>query len=112
MFGGNKAVSWALDNWRISGISTFGTGADGTIGVSYSPSFEFLGGGENCGNYHIVGDPQLPKSEREYRSLVQYGGVRAVDGPRRLSPRIAAMGGSSRSPAGTTTISPFSRTSA
>jgi hypothetical protein len=64
LFNDNKVVSWLLDNWRISGISTFGTGGSGSIGVSYSPSFEFLGGGENCGNYHIVGNPQLSKSEQ------------------------------------------------
>jgi hypothetical protein len=49
LFGGNKAVRWALDNWRITGISTFGTGGRGNIGtVGYSPSFEFTGGGEQC----------------------------------------------------------------
>jgi hypothetical protein len=65
LFGGNKAVSWILDNWRISGISTFGTGGRGNIGtVSYSPSFDFSGGGESCGNYKVVGDPSLPSGDR------------------------------------------------
>ena len=65
LFGGNKAVSWMLDNWRISGISTFGTGGRGNIDtVSYSPSFEFAGGGENCGNYKVIGDPQLSGGDR------------------------------------------------
>ena len=65
LFGGNKAVSWILDNWRISGISTFGTGGRGNIDtVSYSPAFEFLGGGENCGQYKVVGDPQLSGGDR------------------------------------------------
>jgi hypothetical protein len=64
-FGGNKGVRWALDNWRISGISTFGTGGRGNIGaVGYSPSFEFTGGGEQCGLYNIAGELELPGSER------------------------------------------------
>jgi hypothetical protein len=66
LFGGNKAVSWILDNWRISGISTFGTGGRGDIDtVTYSPNFDFSGGGENCGNYKVVGDPSLSKANRE-----------------------------------------------
>src|SRR6188508_579434 len=55
--GNNKVARWVLDNWRISGISTFGTGGRGNIGtnsnrnpgvVTYSPSFDFTGGGEQC----------------------------------------------------------------
>jgi hypothetical protein len=73
LFGGNKGVRWVLDNWRISGISTFGSGGRGSIGstsgpitgnVTYSPSFEFTGGGEQCGLYDIVGELELPGSER------------------------------------------------
>jgi hypothetical protein len=65
LFGGNKAVSWVLDNWRISGISTFGTGGRGNIGdVTYSPSFDFHGGGENCGLYNVTGDLELPRGDR------------------------------------------------
>src|SRR5688572_19483997 len=65
LFGGNKAIGWVLDNWRISGISTFGTGGRYDIDtVTYSPTFEFAGGGENCGNYKVVGEPELPASER------------------------------------------------
>ena len=65
LFGGNKVVGAILDNWRISGISTFGAGGRGDIDtVTYSPGFEFSGGGESCGNFHVVGDPQLPGGER------------------------------------------------
>ena len=39
LFGGNQVVGAILDNWRISGISTFGTGGRGDIDtVTYSPS--------------------------------------------------------------------------
>jgi hypothetical protein len=72
--GNNKAVRWALDGWRVSGISTFGTGGRGNIGsssgrlagqsgVTYSPSFDFTGGGEQCGLYNIEGELDLPSSE-------------------------------------------------
>ena len=65
LFGGNKAVSWVLDNWRMSGISTFGTGGRGDIGtITYSPSFDYHGGGENCGLYRVVGEVELPKGDR------------------------------------------------
>ena len=64
-FGGNRGVSWVLDNWRISGISTFGTGGHGNIGtITYSPSFDFHGGGENCGLYKVVDEVELPRGDR------------------------------------------------
>jgi hypothetical protein len=78
-FGGNKTVAAALDNWRLSGISTFATGGRGNVSVSYSPAFDFTGGGEGCtgfsgttgtnsavnGNvYNVVGDPELPSDQR------------------------------------------------
>ena len=67
LFGENKVVAAVLDNWRISGISTFGTGGRGRVGVTYSPAAEFTGGGEFCagtnpggaGPFNIVGDLQL-----------------------------------------------------
>ena len=63
--GDNKFARWVLDNWRISGISTFGTGGRGNIGnVGYTPSFEFTGGGEQCGLYNISGELELPGSQQ------------------------------------------------
>ena len=39
LFNDNKVVGYILDNWRISGISTFGTGGRGDIDtVTYSPA--------------------------------------------------------------------------
>jgi hypothetical protein len=72
LVGGNKVVSAILDNWRISGISTFGTGPRGRVGVTYSPSFEFTGGGQFCdgsnpsgaGPFNIAGDLNLSSSDR------------------------------------------------
>jgi hypothetical protein len=63
--GNSKFARWVLDNWRISGISTFGTGGRGNIGnVGYTPSFEFTGGGEQCGLYNISGELELSGSEQ------------------------------------------------
>jgi hypothetical protein len=70
--GDNKYARWILDNWRISGISTFGTGGRGTIGttagrnpgnVTYQPAFEFTGGGEQCALYDIVGELDLSSGQ-------------------------------------------------
>jgi Carboxypeptidase regulatory-like domain len=72
-FGDNGVVAAILDNWRLSGISTFATGGRGNVGVTYSPAFDFTGGGEGCtgsngstsGNvYNVVGNASLPSDER------------------------------------------------
>ena len=63
VLGDNAAVRGLLDNWRLSGISTFGTGGRGNISASYSPSITSPGG-EDCGRYNIVGNPELPRSQR------------------------------------------------
>ncbi len=52
-----------LDSWRISDVSTFGTGGRGNISVSYNPGVT-APGGEDCGRYNIVGDPMLPSGQR------------------------------------------------
>jgi len=71
--GGNGVVAAILDNWRLSGISTFAKGGRGNVGVTYSPAFDFTGGGEGCtgsngstsGNvFNVVGDPELPSGQR------------------------------------------------
>ena len=86
LFGGNKAVGCILDNWRISGISTFGTGGRGNVDlaghVTYSPNVEFTGGGENCGSVQGRGRPAAVGRRPQHRSLVQYRGVRAAIGRR------------------------------
>jgi hypothetical protein len=68
---GNSAVARGiLDGWRVSGISTFATGSWSDVSFSYSPSFEFTGGGEACDGsgsqpFHMVGDPMAnaPRTE-------------------------------------------------
>lgn len=55
MFGGSSVAKGILDNWRITGISTFGTGGRGDVTASYNPTFEFTGGGEACVGYQANG---------------------------------------------------------
>ena len=53
---------WITDNWRVSGISTFGTGSLLDVTFATTDNFNFHGGGERCGNNNgpypvITGDP-------------------------------------------------------
>ncbi len=41
---------WLVDNWRLSGISTFGTGSLLDVTFATTDNFNFHGGGERCGN--------------------------------------------------------------
>ena len=75
-FGGNSVAKAFLDSWRLSGISTFGTGGRGDVTATYSPAFEFTGGGEGCFGYQnggttaggqpydVVGSLELPSDQR------------------------------------------------
>jgi len=63
LVGGNGVVKALLDNWMISGVSTFGTGGRGNVSVTYSPAIT-APGGEDCGRYNVTGDLVLPRSER------------------------------------------------
>ena len=88
LVGGNKVVSAILDNWRISGISTFGTGGRGRVGVTYSPSFDFVGGGQFCdgsnpsgaGPFNIVGDLNLASGDRDINRWFATENVRPATG--------------------------------
>src|SRR4030095_9684571 len=88
--GGNSVAKAILDNWRISGISTFASGGRGDIRATYSPDFDYTGGGEVCGGinpnptgfrtrgadgtygagdigqrpYNVVGDLELSRGDR------------------------------------------------
>jgi hypothetical protein len=80
LFKGNAVAKGILDNWRISGVSTFGTGGRGDVTATYSPAFEYTGGGEGCFGYqsnggtnqntagtqpyNVTGNVALPSSQR------------------------------------------------
>jgi hypothetical protein len=68
-FGSAAAARWLLDNWSLSGISTFATGGIGSVTFTTTDNFDFTGGGERCGNNTgpfpvITGDPRLPRGDR------------------------------------------------
>ncbi|MBI1899059.1 MAG: carboxypeptidase regulatory-like domain-containing protein [Acidobacteria bacterium] len=62
---GHKAFGWVLDNWQVSGISAFITGAPFTPGFSTVDGADITGSGEGA-RINVVGDPHLPNSERTY----------------------------------------------
>jgi hypothetical protein len=46
---------WVLDDWRISGITTFGTGFPSNIVLTTTDSYDFTGGGDvGAGNWQAV----------------------------------------------------------
>jgi hypothetical protein len=60
--GGGGLAKALLDNWSISGISTFATGGFADVTFTTTDNFEFSGGGERCGNNNgpypdVTGDP-------------------------------------------------------
>ena len=70
LLGGSAIARGILDGWRVSGVSTFATGPWSDVSFTYSPSFEFTGGGERCDGsgsqpFHMIGDPMdnAPKTE-------------------------------------------------
>jgi len=87
-FGNSGAVRGLLDNWRISGVSTFGTGGRGTIstgnnstpGVSFSPAVT-APGGEDCGRFNIVGSLDLPRDQRSIDKWFNTAAVQPVADP-------------------------------
>ncbi len=61
-FGGGGVAKAFLDNWSISGISTFATGGFADVTFTTTDNFDFTGGGERCGNNNgpypdVTGDP-------------------------------------------------------
>jgi hypothetical protein len=67
--GRSGAAKWLLNEWSISGISTFATGTVAAITYTTTDNFDFTGGGERCGDQDgpwadVTGNARLPRSER------------------------------------------------
>ena len=60
-----KPAGWVLDNWQISGITSFISGAAFTPGFSTVDGEDITGSGEGA-TITVVGDPNLDKSQRTY----------------------------------------------
>ncbi|HWR54362.1 MAG TPA: hypothetical protein VN428_24860, partial [Bryobacteraceae bacterium] len=89
----SKFVGAILDNWSLSGVTSFSSGAPFTPGFSTSYTTDITGSTEGA-RITIVGDPRLSKSEKQFsRNFVQeafaltavrsFGnaGVNILDGP-------------------------------
>ena len=67
--GRSGLAKWLLNDWSISGISTFATGSIAAITYTTTDNFDFTGGGERCGDQDgpwadKTGDARLARSER------------------------------------------------
>ena len=62
-FAPNPVVRFALDNWQISGITSFSSGTPGGISLSTTSGADLTGGGDGQ-RVLVIGDPRLPHGER------------------------------------------------
>jgi hypothetical protein len=62
---GPAPARWILDNWQIAGITSFISGAPFTPGFSTVDGQDITGSSEGP-RITVTGDPQLPKSERDF----------------------------------------------
>ena len=62
---GFKPAGWILDNWQVSGITSFVTGAPFTPGFSTTDGADLTGSAEGA-RITMVGDPRLDKSQRNF----------------------------------------------
>ena len=63
----NGVVRATLDNWQLSGISTFASGNAGNVTFTTVDNADILGGGDLQGGgapIVVTGDPNLPRGER------------------------------------------------
>jgi len=58
---------WVLDNWQVSGITTFANGAIQNVTFTTTDNFDFSGGGEVCGTGILqTGNAALSSSQRTF----------------------------------------------
>jgi hypothetical protein len=62
---GFKPARWVLDDWQISGITSFITGSPFTPGFSTTDGQDITGSSEGA-RITVAGNPRLDKSERTY----------------------------------------------
>src|SRR5579872_334408 len=60
-------AKWVLDNWEVSGITTFQTGGPATPGFSTQPSVDISGSSDDA-RMNLIGNPNLPGSQRTFNS--------------------------------------------
>ena len=62
---GFRAARWVFDNWQVSGLTTFSSGAPVSPAFRTTDGQDITGSSENA-RVTIVGDPNLPKDQRSF----------------------------------------------
>ena len=60
-----KPARWVLDDWQVSGITMFMTGAPFTPGISTTDGQDITGSSDGA-RITVIGDPRLSKGEKTY----------------------------------------------
>jgi len=60
-----RPAKWVLDNWQLSGITTFATGFPQNVVLQTTENFDFTGGGDGGGVVQ-TGRAQLPHGEKTF----------------------------------------------
>jgi hypothetical protein len=61
-----RAAKAALDNWQISGITTFASGFPQNITLATTDNFNYTGGGDVSAQVALSCNPQLPNGSRNF----------------------------------------------
>jgi hypothetical protein len=61
-----RLAKWTLDNWQVSGITTFGSGFPQNISLTTSDGFDFTGGGDVTAQVVLTCNPQLGHGDRTF----------------------------------------------
>ena len=64
----NPVVKVALDNWQVSGITTFSSGNPDNISLSLSDNADLVGGGDGV-RANLIADPRIPHDMRGFNEL-------------------------------------------
>jgi hypothetical protein len=62
---GVRPAKWVFDNWEVSGLTTFQTGAPSTPGFSTSPSVDISGSSDSA-RINVIGNPHLSAGDRTF----------------------------------------------
>jgi hypothetical protein len=71
---GFKPAGWVLDNWQISGVTAFVTGAPFSIGSGTRDGADITGSNE-AARVTVIGNPKLSKSERTFYRFFNTGAL-------------------------------------
>jgi hypothetical protein len=67
-FAPNPVTRFVLDNWQVSGITSFASGVPNNISLSLSDSADLVGGGDGV-RANLIADPRIPHDQRGYATM-------------------------------------------